>query len=108
MFLADATYYTEKFLKDTYGDKIKDLEMLHVGHHASYRTSSSYAGDATKPQAVIDIDFVSHVNQKYLAVSAAWDCKNLHLPRWETIQNYIKGWYETIASTGTLKRKGAR
>src|SRR5262249_11993813 len=45
LFLGDATYHTEKFLKDTYGSKIKNLEMVHVGHHGSHRTSSSYKDD---------------------------------------------------------------
>jgi beta-lactamase superfamily II metal-dependent hydrolase len=100
LFLGDATYFTEKFLKDTYGDKIKDLEMLHVGHHGSYRTSSSYKNDAHKPQAVRDIDFVSHVNPRYLAVSAAWNCSSPKLPRWETIQNYINGADRLVRNDG--------
>jgi hypothetical protein len=94
LFLGDATFHTEKFLKDTYGARIADVEMLHVGHHASYRTSSSYINDndTNKDQAIKDIDFISHVNPRILAVSAAYDSgSSLKLPRWETIANYIAG-----------------
>lgn len=98
LFVGDATFHTEKFLIDTYGQKIKDLEMLHVGHHASYRTSSSYKNDkpvkeqTRKNQLVKDIDFISHVNPKYLVISAAYDSgKSLQLPRRETINNFIAG-----------------
>jgi len=124
LFLGDATYHTEKFLKDTYGPKINNLEMVHVGHHASYRTSSSYKNDGYQEQNVKKIDFVSHVNPKYLAVSAAYDSgSSLKLPRWETINNYIQGaprlaakngavihcwWAEHKSATGSgLKRKKA-
>jgi beta-lactamase superfamily II metal-dependent hydrolase len=92
LFLGDATFHTEKFLKDTYGARIADVEMLHVGHHASYRTSSSYRNSTTQDQAIKDIDFISHVNPRILAISAAYDSgSSLKLPRWETIANYIAG-----------------
>jgi beta-lactamase superfamily II metal-dependent hydrolase len=103
LFLGDATFHTEKFLKDTYGGRISQVEMLHVGHHASYRTSSSYINDAQQDQAIRDIDFISHVNPKILAVSSAYDSGNsLKLPRWETIQNYIAGATRLTAQPGSV------
>ncbi|HAT12814.1 MAG TPA: hypothetical protein DCS91_03730 [Microcoleaceae bacterium UBA11344] len=103
LFMGDATFHTEKFLKDTYGAKIQNLEFLHIGHHASYRTSSSYSNDPKQAQRVKNIDFIRHVNPRYLAVTAAYDSgSSLKLPRWETINNYIQGAAGLLNKLGTL------
>jgi beta-lactamase superfamily II metal-dependent hydrolase len=79
LFMGDSTTATEHFLYQTYGNLIKDVEVLHIPHHASYNTSSSKT-------------FREHVNPCYAVITAAWDSgPNLGLPRYEILDLYHKG-----------------
>jgi beta-lactamase superfamily II metal-dependent hydrolase len=79
LFMGDSTLNTEKFLIDTYGNLIKNVELLHIPHHASFTTSS---GD----------NFVAHVNPRYAVITAAYDSgAQLALPRHEVIDSYHGG-----------------
>lgn len=79
LFLGDATVQTEAFLLQTYGDLIKDLEVLHIPHHASLSTS-------------LGADFVTRVNPRHAVITAAWDTgPQLALPRGEVIASYQAG-----------------
>jgi hypothetical protein len=57
LFMGDSTFNTEHFLIQTYGDLIKDVELLHIPHHSSYNTSSSYPGHPERPN--LQVDFVA-------------------------------------------------
>lgn len=88
MLCGDATFHTEKFLKDTYGAKIADLELLQLPHHGSM-TSSSWS--AAYIEEIKTIDFVGHVKPRRVIVSAANDSgSSLKLPRYEVIKRYIE------------------
>lgn len=79
LFSGDATRNTERFLLDTYGDRIENLELVHVGHHASENTSSSP-------------EFVRHVNPRMVMVSAAYNSgSHLALPRYEVLKRFNSG-----------------
>lgn len=90
LFMGDATFNTEKFLLDTYEDRIGNVEVLQIPHHASFQTSSSYPNHpALRETGYPDLDFVGKVNPRYAVVSAAWDSGSSYkLPRWETLQGY--------------------
>lgn len=89
LFLGDATFHTERFLIDTYGEALRNVEMVHVGHHASYKTSSSFPAH---PVVNPELNFVGHVNPQYAVVTAAWDSgQALGLPRYEVIERYHNG-----------------
>jgi beta-lactamase superfamily II metal-dependent hydrolase len=91
LFMGDGTFNTEYFLMQTYGDLIRDVELVHVGHHASYRTSSSYPGRLATPPAPA-LDFVGHVNPRYAVITAAYaGGTQLGLPRREVIQRWHGG-----------------
>ncbi|HWS88871.1 MAG TPA: hypothetical protein VN282_17985 [Pyrinomonadaceae bacterium] len=91
LFMGDGTFNTEYFLIQTYGDLIRDVELVHVGHHGSYRTSSSYAGRPASPPAPA-INFVGHVNPRYAVITAAYaGGTQLGLPRREVIQRWHGG-----------------
>lgn len=88
LFMGDSTFHTEKFLSDTYGNLVKDVDVFHVPHHASITTSSSSAG---RPPGT-PIDFVNRVNPFYAVICAAWDVgQQLALPRYEIIDLYHNG-----------------
>ncbi|HJP60916.1 MAG TPA: hypothetical protein VJ865_12990, partial [Gemmatimonadaceae bacterium] len=90
LFMGDSTFTTERFLIETYGDLIKDVELVHVPHHGSYRTSSSFPGHPEPPN--IAVNFVGHVNPRYAVITAAYDSgAALGLPRYEIIDRYHQG-----------------
>ncbi|HEY0603039.1 MAG TPA: hypothetical protein VGD58_09020 [Herpetosiphonaceae bacterium] len=91
LFMGDGTFNTEHFLKQTYSDRIKEVELLHVPHHASLATSSSAAGHPPAPPSP-NINFVGLVNPCYVVITAAWDVgQKLALPRYEVIDRYHSG-----------------
>lgn len=91
LFMGDSTFNTEYFLIQTYGALIKDVELVHIPHHASFNTSSSYPGHPPSPPAPA-LDFVAHANPRFAVITAAWDSgPQLALPRQEIIDRYHNG-----------------
>lgn len=77
LFLGDATFTTERFLRDAYGDGIANVELVQVGHHGS--TTSS------------DEPFVRLINPRIAVVSASYRSGNqLGLPRLEVLQRFAQ------------------
>jgi hypothetical protein len=88
--MGDSTFNTEHFLIQTYGDLIKDVELLHIPHHASYLTSSSYPGHPERPN--VQVNFVAKANPRYAVLTAAYNSgAQLGLPRQETVDRYHSG-----------------
>jgi beta-lactamase superfamily II metal-dependent hydrolase len=90
LFCGDATFHAEKFLKDTYQNYIKNIDLLQVAHHGSIVTSSSCNAFGENEDNVKAIGFVDHVNAESVVISAAEDSgAKLGLPRHETIDKFI-------------------
>lgn len=100
MLCGDATFNTEKFLKDTYGSNIANLELLQLPHHSSM-TSSSWA--ASPDPSLNAIDFVGHVKPRRIVITASADSGGrLQLPRYEVIKRYLKTPNRLLAATRSV------
>ncbi|MFD2719558.1 ComEC/Rec2 family competence protein [Hymenobacter monticola] len=96
MLCGDATFNTEKFLKDTYGANIANLELLQLPHHSSM-TSSSWAD--SPDDNINAIDFVGHVKPRRIIITASIDSgERLQLPRYEVIKRYMKAPNQLLAA----------
>ena len=77
---------------DTYNTdikRVKDLELVQIGHHSSL-TSSSHSSD--NEPLISAIRFVDQVNPRTAIISAAPDAgQKLRLPRYDTVAKYLKG-----------------
>jgi len=75
LICGDATSATEKFLTNTAGSRIKNVDVLQAGHHASSKTSSSPA-------------FASHVSPRAVFACAGYSVAKDHLPSLVVIDRY--------------------
>ena len=107
LFMGDGTFNTENYLIQTYGNRIQNVELVHIPHHASFATSSSYPGHPPTPPNIA-VDFVGQVNPRYAVITAAYDTgPQLGLPRYEIIDRYHQGarlLNKPIAATADEKR----
>ncbi|RCG31570.1 MBL fold metallo-hydrolase [Sphaerisporangium album] len=75
LIVGDATYSTETFLMDRHRDRIRNLDLLQVGHHGSACTSSL--------QSFIDL-----TQPKMAIICAGRAVETNHLPRGEVVWRY--------------------
>jgi beta-lactamase superfamily II metal-dependent hydrolase len=75
LLCGDATFNTERYLMNTAGNRLQNLTVLQIGHHASKVTSSARA-------------FVGQVNPWAAVASAGRDIATYHLPSSDVIIRY--------------------